>query len=251
MMKKLMWILVVIIVIAGIGFGGYKVYSIGYDGGEKTGYDTGYSIGEDKGYQSGQKDGYTEGYLTGTDDGMVEGKKIGFTDGYGEGEQDGYQSGYSSGLATGTQQGYQNGYSEGQTAGYGTGLTAGFGHGYTIKDPTFAEVQDFLTKDRTDERTYIDPTYVCSHFSRDVCNNAEAAGIRCAVVELRYTSGNGHLIIAFNTLDKGMVYFESQTDEQAKPALGLKYYTTIIVKPGYYYPPPAQDDTIQDMVVIW
>ena len=250
-MKKLIRILVVIVTIAVIGFGGYKVYSMGFDGGEKAGYDTGYSFGETKGYQSGQEVGYLEGYQTGTDDGMVEGKTIGYADGYDEGEQDGYQSGYTSGVTAGTQQGYQNGYSEGQTAGYDTGLTAGFGHGYNIKDPTFAEVQDFLTKDMTDERPYIDPTYVCSHFSRDVCNNAEAAGIRCAVVELRYSSGNGHLIIAFNTIDKGMVYFESQTDEQATPAIGLKYYTTIIPKPGYFYPSPPQDDTIQDMVVIW
>jgi hypothetical protein len=92
---------------------------------------------------------------------------------------------------------------------------------------------------------------VCSHFSRDVCNNAEAAGIRCAVVELRYVSGNGHLIVAFNTIDHGLVYFEPQSDEQAMPAIGKKYYTTIIPKPGYYYSPPSQDDTIEDMVLIW
>jgi hypothetical protein len=250
-MKKLMWILVVIIVIAGIGFGSYKVYSIGFDAGEKTGYDTGYSTGEDKGYQSGQRDGYLEGYQTGNDEGMIEGKKIGYTDGYGEGKQDGYQSGYTSGLATGTMQGYQNGYSEGQTAGYDTGLTAGFGHGYTINDPTWAQVLDFLAKDKTDEKPYNLAMYVCSHFTKDVCNNAEATGIRCAVVELRYVSGQGHVIVAFNTIDRGLVYFEPQTDEQANPAIGLKYYKTIIPKPGYYYMAPGYDDTIQDMVVIW
>ena len=81
--------------------------------------------------------------------------------------------------------------------------------------------------------------------------NAEAAGIRCAVVELRYTSAQGHLIVAFNTIDRGLVYFEPQSDEQAKPAIGLRYYTTIIPAPGYYYSPPAEDDTIADIVVFW
>jgi hypothetical protein len=246
-MKKLMWTLIAIIVIGGISFGGYKVYGMGYDSGERAGYKTGEGVG----YKGGLEVGYIEGYQTGTDDGIVEGKKIGYTDGYDVGEQEGYTTGYSSGLATGTQTGYQDGYSKGETAGYEVGLTDGFGHGYTIKDPTWAQVLDFLAKDKTDEKTYDLPTYVCSHFSEDVCNNAEAAGIRCAIVELRYVSEQGHMIVAFNTIDRGLVYFEPQSDEQALPAIGKKYYTTIIPKAGYYYVPPAYDDTIEDMVVIW
>jgi len=57
--------------------------------------------------------------------------------------------------------------------------------------------------------------------------------------------------VAFNTIDRGLVYFEPQSDEQAMPAIGKRYYTTNITKPGYYYVPPAYDDTIEDMVVIW
>jgi hypothetical protein len=250
-MKKLMWTLIAIVVIGGISFGGYKVYGMGYDSGEKVGYESGYTTGQDDGYQSGHEVGYQTGYQTGTDDGMVEGKKIGYTDGYGVGEEAGYKSGYTSGLAIGTQAGYQDGYGKGETAGYDIGLNDGFGHGYTIKDPTWAEVIAFLAKDKTNEKTYVDPSYVCAHFSRDVCNNAEAAGIRCAVVELRFVSEQGHLIVAFNTLDRGLVYFEPQSDEQAMPAIGKKYYTTVIPKPGYYYLPPAYNDTIADMVVIW
>jgi hypothetical protein len=59
------------------------------------------------------------------------------------------------------------------------------------------------------------------------------------------------MIIVFNTIDRGLVYFEPQSDEQAVPAIGKRYYTTVIPKPGYYYTPPADDDTIMDMVVIW
>jgi hypothetical protein len=246
-MKKILWTFIAIIVIAGIGFGGFKVYGMGYDSGEKDGYDSGYNTGEDYGYQVG----YQLGYRNGTEDGMIEGKRIGYTNGYNVGEQAGYKTGYSSGLATGTQAGYQDGYSKGETAGYDIGLADGFGHGYTIKDPTWAQVLAFLANDKTDEKPYINDTYVCSHFSRDVCNNAEAAGIRCAVVELRFVSEQGHLIVAFNTIDRGLVYFEPQSDEQAMPTIGKKYYTIVIPKPGYYYLPPTYDDTIADMVLIW
>jgi hypothetical protein len=246
-MKKILWILIAIIVIAAVGVGGYQVYGMGYNSGEKAGYTT----GQDNGYKLGLEAGYGEGYQAGTDDGIIEGKKIGYTEGYDIGAQDGYKSGYPSGLETGTQAGYQDSYSKGESTGYDTGLADGLGHGYTIKDPTFAEVLVFLANDRTDEKSYIDPTYVCSHFSRDVCNNAEAAGIRCSVVELRYVSQQGHLIVAFNTIDRGLVYFEPQSDEQAMPAIGKKYYTTVIPEPGYYYTAPAEDDTILDMVLIW
>ncbi|MBN1368597.1 MAG: hypothetical protein JW967_11790 [Dehalococcoidales bacterium] len=246
-MKTLIWTIITVIIVAGVGFGGYQVYGMGYNNGEEYGYDSGYAVGEGAGYQSGQEDGYREGYRTGTDDGIVEGKEIGYAEGYDMGEQDGYESGY----ASGTQDGYQTGYTEGDNDGYDRGLEDGFGHGYTIKDPTWAEVLAFLEKDKTDEKIYDPETYVCSHFSEDVCNNAEDAGIRCAIVELRYISDQGHMIIAFNTIDRGMVYFEPQSDEQAKPAIGLKYYTTVIPKPGYYYPAPPYDDTIEDMVVVW
>lgn len=242
-MKKLMWIFIAIFVIGGIGFGGYKVYGMGYDVGEKDGYNT----GQDFGYKLGLEDGYQSGH----DDGYQSGHEEGYQAGYDVGEQDGYNSGYASGLATGTQAGYQDGYSKGETAGYYTGFADGLGHGYTIKDPTWDEVLAFLASDKTDENIYIEPYYVCSHFSRDVCNAAEAVGIRCAVVELKYPNSQGHLIVAFNTVDKGLVYFEPQSDEQAVPAIGLKYYTTVIPEPGYYYSAPPYDDTILDMVLIW
>jgi len=250
-MKKILWTLVAVIVIGGLSFGGIKVYGMGFDKGEKVGYST----GEDLGYKAGLEIGYGEGYHAGTDDGIrtgtLEGKKLGYAEGYDVGEDEGYKSGYDTGLVEGTQAGYDDGYSKGQTAGYDTGMADGLGHGYTIKDTTYAQVLAFLANDKTDENVYIEPTYVCSHFSRDVCNAAEAAGIRCAVLELRFVSGTGHLIVAFNTIDKGMVYFEPQSDEQAMPAIGKKYYQTIIVRPGYYYVPPAEDDTIIDMVLIW
>ena len=132
-------------------------------------------------------------------------------------------------------------------------MEAGLGHGYTLKDPTYEEAVTFLRQDKTDENEYIEDTYgvyVCSHFARDVGNNAEEAGLRCAFVELRYLEG-GHAIIAFNTIDKGLVYFEPRTDDRVRPVVGKRFYQCIEPKPGYYYEKPDFDDTIMDILVIW
>ena len=134
---------------------GYLVYNVAYARGETVGYDTGYSEGETTGYSSGKQDGY----------------EVGTTEGYSLGKQEGYDEGYSSGM----------------TDGYAQGLEAGLGHGYTLKDPTYERAVAFLRQDTTDKKKYIEDTYVCSHFARDACNNAEEQGLRCALVELRYS----------------------------------------------------------------
>ena len=221
-----------------IGSGGYGVYITAYSKGEITGYDNGYSIGQEAGYSSGKQDGYDQGYSLGNQEG--------YNEGYSSGKQEGYDDGYSSGK----QEGYNDGYSSGRTDGYGEGIEAGLGHGYTSKDPTYEQAVTFLREDRTDKNEYVEDTYVCSHFARDVCNNAEKEGLRCAFVSLRYADG-GHTIIAFNTIDEGLIYFESQTDERARPVIGQRYYQCIEPRPGTYYEPPSHDDTIRDILVIW
>ena len=105
---------------------------------------------------------------------------------------------------------------------YRRGLEEGFGHGYTIRDPTYEEMVDFIRKDRTDEREYIEGKYECRHFARDVCNNAEDEGIRCALVLVDFEEGS-HAIVGFNTVDKGFVYIEPQTDEEVEIEVGKKY----------------------------
>ena len=180
---------------------------------------------------------YSEGVTAGYEDGYT----VGHDTGYSSGEQDGYDEGYSSGSADGYDEGYE------------VGVEAGLGHGYTLRDPAYEEVITFLGQDKTDENRYIDGTYgvyVCSHFVRDVGNNAEEAGLRSAFVELRYLDG-GHAVIAFDTIDEGLVYFDAQTDERVRPVIGKRYYQCIEPRAGYYYVPPSYDDTIRDILVIW
>jgi len=217
-MKWLKGIFISIGILVLVGVGSFVLHGVAYSGGETAGYENGYSVGYEAGYSLGKQDGYDEGY--------VSGKRDGYDEGYDLGNADGYEDGYE------------------------VGMEAGFGHGYTLRDPTYKEVVTFLRTDKTNLNKYVEDTYVCSHFARDVCNNAESEGLRCAYISLIYPDG-GHTIIAFNTIDEGLVYFESQTDERAEPVVGKRYYKCVEPKPGYYYEKPSFDDTIIDILVIW
>ena len=197
-------ILMSMAILALVGIGGFVLYNVAYAIGDAAGYNNGYSAGQNVGYSSGKQEGYDLG------------------------KEEGYNAGYTSGKA----------------AGYDEGVQAGSGHGYTLKDPTYKEAVLFIEQDKTNENKYVEDTYVCTHFSRDVCNNAEQRGLRCAFVELRYPDG-GHSIVAFNTIDKGLVYFEPQFDDEVK----------VIVNQSYSrlnnYLKTAGNDIIRDIVVIW
>jgi hypothetical protein len=173
---------------------------------------------------------------------------------YARGEAVGYDTGYTSGqdvgYSAGTQEGYDEGYDAGKADGYDEGVQAALGHGYTLRDPTYQEAVSFIAQDRTDENEYVEDIYVCSHFTRDVCNNAEGKGFRCAYVEIRYPDG-GHAIVAFDTVDEELVYFDAITDERVRPVIGKRYYQCVEPKPGYYYEESSFDDTIMDILVIW
>ena len=119
-----------------------------------------------------------------------------------------------------------------------------------LHDPTLEEALDFLKRDRTDDNEYIEDEYVCSHFAADINNNAEKQGIRCALVELRFPD-SGHAVVAFDTTDEGMVFFEPLNDDRVRPVIGKRYYRCVEPKPGYVYEKPSFNDTIEDIVVIW
>jgi hypothetical protein len=124
------------------------------------------------------------------------------------------------------------------------------GHGYTIKDPTYRQMMKFTKADKTNENEYIEGEYVCENFAMDVCNNAEERGIRCAYVTIDHPDG-GHAIVAFNTIDEGLIYIEPQHDDIVNPVIGKHYYKCIVPKPGHYYEKPPYDDTIEKILVIW
>jgi len=79
----------------------------------------------------------------------------------------------------------------------------------TAKNPTWSQLIAFLSQDHTEQYTYNIGVYDCSEFSRDVHNNAEAAGIRAAMVHIGFRNEIvGHALNAFLTSDYGLVYVD-------------------------------------------
>ena len=91
-----------------------------------------------------------------------------------------------------------------------------------LKNPTFRELRDFILRDPTSRNEFVLNKYECRHFATEVCNNAEAEGLRCAFVLLGFERGQ-HAVVAFDTTDRGLVYIETQTDARIHPEVGGKY----------------------------
>ncbi len=97
-----------------------------------------------------------------------------------------------------------------------------------LADPTFDEAYSFLIEDNTDEKFSNNSSYICQHYSRNVNNNSEKKGFRCAFVEIE-TSTVKHALVAFNTTDKGLVFFEPQSDEPVNMQIGKKYWKECVI----------------------
>ena len=224
-------------------------YSESYPNGKSEGYQIGYDeqfpLGYDERYQVGQDEGYTKGY----DEGYTKGYDEGYQDGMDNGNTKGYDSGYSSGASDGRQKGYADGYSEGLDVGLDDGVIIGV----DLRIPSYNEVRTFLRRDRTDRIRYDTDDFNCTDYSAAVVNNAAAEGIRAAFVIVSYADEDAarHTIIAFDTVDKGLVYFEPQSDEKVNLTLGKRFYQSIVVSSGYYYERPSFDDTVVEIQVIW
>ena len=96
----------------------------------------------------------------------------------------------------------------------------------TATNPTWSQLKTFLSQDQTEKHTYIKDVYDCTEFSRDVHNNAEAAGIRVAVVHVDFKNEIvGHALNAFLTSDYGLVYVDCTEDPDtiARVKTGKKY----------------------------
>ena len=125
------------------------------------------------------------------------------------------------------------------------------GHGYTIKDPTYSEMMRFLKDDDTDKAEYIKGEYECTGFATDLCNRAEEKGVRCAYVSIRFPDGRGHAVVAFDTIDKGLIYIEPQYDDFVEIEISKPFYKCVVPTGDYTYEKPAYDDTIEEVLVAW
>lgn len=224
-----------------MAFPSEAVYDDGYTDGIEAGRSEGFNQGFNQGNASGYSSGYTVGYNVGYASVPIPTKA-----------PDRYNEGYDAGVSTGKSQGYNEGFSAGNTAGFSSGYSAGYvngtkdgaGTGYTIRDPTYAEMQNFIALDRTDSNIYNENTYNCYDFTHDVLTNAFNAGIKAGFVYIEFAAGS-HAIAVFNTVDNGLVYIEPQSDEIMTVAIGAHYWDRAI------YGEPDYDDTIVEFGIIW
>ncbi|OGN95205.1 MAG: hypothetical protein A2Z75_02345 [Chloroflexi bacterium RBG_13_50_10] len=169
----------------------------------------------------------------------------------------GYSYGYQTGNEAIYNRGYNQGYSQGKDAGYQAGYESGYAAGrkpspeqkasgeYVTLNPTYQEMKAFLAQDESDLKQYKENEYVCTDFAAAVNNNADANGIRCAVVDIFYPEGYGHTIVAFDTTDKGLIFIEPQFDKEVKLIVGQSYSQT------NNFTPAPRADTINRYLIVW
>ncbi len=218
-----------------IGFG--KGKEEGKYEGEQIGYEKGYKLGYAYGNKSGYEEGYNFGYNSGKEEGIIIGNKTGFIEGK------------ELGIKEGEKQGYQKGYKEGYEFGYSKGINDSAPHKYYLRDPTYSEVINFIMWDETNLKKYNPENfeYVCIDFAIDVCKNAHAKNLKCHAVELIFKNATGaHVIVGFNTIDKGWIFIEPQDDREVKVGVGVRYYRDN----GYGRPEGVIDDTIIKVNII-
>lgn len=75
---------------------------------------------------------------------------------------------------------------------------------------SWAQLKNFLRKDRTDSNLYVENYYMCGEFAEDLHNNAENIGIKAAWVAIRFEDGSTpHALNAFVTTNKGLVFIDT------------------------------------------
>lgn len=106
-----------------------------------------------------------------------------------------------------------------------------------LYNPSYEEATSFLNN----------TTYTATN---EIINNAKNQSIRCALIILRIQeNGTIYELIAFNTSNYGMNYFEPATNYRIIPEVGLSY-TECFVNHNYL-PNYLIDDTITEILTIW
>ncbi|UCD44640.1 MAG: hypothetical protein JSV27_11075 [Candidatus Bathyarchaeota archaeon] len=117
---------------------------------------------------------------------------------------------------------YSQGSAAGYDEGYALGFQAGSGGGYNVRDPTYAEAMDFIEMDDTDSLGYRDD-FDCTRFAAAFKQNAFEEGIRCYYVNVYFKGSTGHSIVAFDTVDRGLIFIEPQHDQEVNLVKGSSY----------------------------
>jgi hypothetical protein len=134
------------------------------------------------------------------------------------------------------------------------------------RNPSWAELKAFLQSDQTDRHAYIAGNFTCGDFAEMLHNNAEAAGIRAAIVaiELRPAGTlegvSNHSLNAFETTDKGLMYIDTTSsaqgfyaDKEVRVEVGQEYEpASIVPQPGQLQTWPSMGRVLSiDIPPLW
>jgi hypothetical protein len=230
-------VLILIFLIAGIVLGWNYSFTLGYSKRYSEGYEEGITFGEENSFEFAYREGFDEG----NDTGLMAGYDAGYKNGTQIGKDAGYQEGYEKNYETGYLEGNQTGYS----IYYQKGLINVENRAFNLREPKYNEVLSFIRKDKTDQKEYHEDQFVCHDFSATVKTNAFYIGIHCYYVSIDFNEGPGHAIVAFDTSDRGLVFFEPQDDEEMDVDIGVRYWRDN----GDYL--VDTDDTITGFELIW
>lgn len=70
-------------------------------------------------------------------------------------------------------------------------------------------------------------------------------------MSIYFPDGRGHAIVAFDTTDKGIVFFEPQTDDEVDLQVGARYHQSVLPQPGHTYLSPPYEDSVVRYAIIW
>ena len=86
--------------------------------------------------------------------------------------------------------------------------------GKELRNPTWSELKNFLEMDQTNKLIY-NETFDCSGFAIELFKRARNSNFRCAIVEIESEKNTtGHLLNAFQTVDKGLVFVDETGNEK-------------------------------------
>lgn len=126
------------------------------------------------------------------------------------------------------------------------------GKKYELHDPLFWEARNFLVLDHTNYNTYDEETFTCINYAQEVNNNAEKSGIRCGYVIVNFSDSEiSHALIAFESTDQGLKFFEPQSDERVNLQIGKDYWADCVIPNGNYYYIDEPGDTIESYTIYW
>ena len=162
----------------------------------------------------------------------------------------GYDQAYLETYNVGYHRTYGEAYNKGLEKGYEIGQELATKEGAVarveLRNPTYNELREFLDRDDTDSNPYVGGEYVCFHFAAELNNNAEASGIRAGYVRL-FAKEWGHAAVAFETVDRGLVFIEPQSDKEVELVIGEPYPWWQVGANR----PMSYNDAITDIQIIW